>query len=212
MTEPTGRFVTVEGIDGAGKSTQARRLAERLRAAGLTVVETREPGGTEGAEAIRALLIGGAEARWSPETEALLFTAARRDHLERVIAPALARGDWVVCDRYVDSTRAYQGAAGGAIGLVDALHDLAVGREPDVTLLFDLEPERAAARIAARDAAGDRFEARGLLFQHRLRAAFQALSAAEPARIRLIDAAAAPDVVAEAAFAALAPLLRSSNG
>lgn len=203
-----GFFITLEGIDGTGKSTQARLLAERLRAAGREAVETREPGGAPGAEQIRRLLVEGEPGRWSAETEALLFTAARRDHVERVIAPALARGAVVVCDRYVDSTRAYQGEAERR-ELVDALHRLAIGLDPDLTLVLDLEPARALARAQGRatQPGEDRFERKGAAFQARLRAAFLAIAAAEPGRCVLIDAAQPADAVAAAVWAAVAPRL-----
>ena len=203
-----GFFLTLEGIDGTGKSTQARRLAERLGAAGRDVVTTREPGGAPGAEEIRRLLVEGDPGRWSAETEALLFTAARRDHVERVIAPALDRGAVVVCDRYVDSTRAYQGAAGGW-GMVDALHRLAIQLDPALTLILDMAPEAALARTRGRESAAgeDRFERRGAAFQARLREAFHAIAAAEPDRCVLIDAAGTPDEVADAIRAAVEPRL-----
>jgi len=212
---PRGLFVTLEGVDGAGKSTQARRIAAHLEAAGRRVVLTREPGGSEGAEAIRTLLVTGAPGRWSAETELLLFTAARRDHLERTIAPALAAGAVVICDRYVDSTRAYQGLGAADLAeAVETLHRLMIGREADLTLLFDLDPALAAARLAGRDAAGaapdrpatlpeDRFERRGLAFQQALRARFRELAAAAPDRFRVLDAAADPDTLAAAAQAAV---------
>ena len=206
----TGFFLTVEGIDGAGKSTQARMLAERLRVLGREVVETREPGGAPGAEEIRRLLVEGGPERWSPETETLLFTAARRDHLERVIRPALAGGAVLVCDRYVDSTRAYQGAgAPERRRLVDRLHRLAIGLDPDLTLIFDIDPaaalERARSRVS--DLAEDRFERKGQVFQARLREEFLAIAAAEPARCALIDAARPPEAVAGQVWAAVAPRL-----
>jgi dTMP kinase len=203
-----GFFITLEGIDGTGKSTQGRLLAGRLRAIGREVVETREPGGAPGAEEIRRLLVEGAPGRWSRETEALLFTAARRDHVERVIAPALARGAVVVCDRYVDSTRAYQGE-GGRRELVDALHRLAIGLDPDLTLVLDLEPARALARAQGRatQPGEDRFERKGQAFQARLRAAFLAIAAAEPGRCVLIDASQPADAVADAVWAAVSPRL-----
>lgn len=205
-----GLFVTVEGIDGAGKSTQTRRLAGRLRALGRAVVETREPGGAPGAEEIRRLLVEGAPGRWSPETEMLLFTAARRDHVERVVQPALARGAVVLCDRYVDSTRAYQGAgAPGRRELVDRLHALAIGLDPDLTLIFDIDPAAALARAAGRAGAAHetRFEQKGLAFQERLRVEFRAIAAAEPGRCVLIDADAEPEPVATRVWAAVAPRL-----
>jgi len=209
MTGP-GFFLTVEGIDGAGKSTQARMLAERLRELGREVVETREPGGAAGAEEIRRLLVEGDPERWSPETETLLFTAARRDHVERVIRPALARGAVLVCDRYVDSTRAYQGA--GALErrrLVDRLHRLAIGLDPDLTLIFDIDPALALerARSRASDRREDRFERKGIVFQARLREEFLAIASAESARCALIDAARPPEAVARQVWTAVAPRL-----
>jgi dTMP kinase len=190
----TGRLVTLEGIDGSGKSTQARLLADALRARGREVVGTREPGGSPGAEAIRGLLLGGEPGRWSPVSEALLFTAARRDHVERVVEPALAAGRWVVCDRFVDSTRVYQGASGrGELrALVDRLHAEAVGLEPDLTLILDVEPEAGLARAAR----ATRFEAMGLDFQRRLRQGFLALAEEFPERCRVIDGSAGPEAVA----------------
>lgn len=199
---PPGLFVTLEGADGVGKTTQTRLLAAALRAGGRAVVETREPGGTPGAESVRALLLDPG-AGWSAVTEALLFTAARRDHVERVIDPALAAGAVVVCDRFVDSTRAYQGLAGRE--MVDTLHRLAIGRDPDLTLV--LETDAAAQRRADRAAAEDRFETRGTAFQDALRAAFRAIVAAEPGRCVLIDADGAPDTVAARVWAAVAPRL-----
>ncbi|WP_043131079.1 dTMP kinase [Paracoccus sanguinis] len=149
-------FISLEGIDGSGKSTQARRLAEALRAEGHEVVLTREPGGAPGAEDIRRLLVEGRADRWSAETELLLFTAARRDHLERTIRPALDRGAWVVSDRFADSTRVYQGATRGDLrGAVDALHALMIGVEPDRTFVIDLAPAEALARTLRRQQPGE---------------------------------------------------------
>jgi dTMP kinase len=146
-----GLFVSFEGVDGSGKSTQARLLAERLRAGGRDVVLTREPGGSPGAEEIRRLVLTGDRARWSPETEILLFTAARRDHLERTIRPALGRGAVVITDRFADSTRLYQGATRGDLrGLVDRLHDLLIGTEPDLTVVLDMDPRQALDRSLRR--------------------------------------------------------------
>lgn len=199
-------FLTVEGIDGAGKSTQARRLADWLGAQGHDVVRTREPGGSPGAEQIRALLVDSDAEDWSAETELLLFTAARRDHVEKLIAPALAAGQVVLCDRYIDSTRAYQAAARG---MVDQLHRLMIGRDPDLTLLFDMPPATARARAAERVSANtdapaeDRFEQRGLAFQESLRQSFLELAAEAPERIRIIDADADPDTVFARACAAV---------
>ena len=204
-----GVFVTVEGIDGAGKSTQAARLADRLERAGQRVCLTREPGGSAGAEAIRALLLGGDPGHWSAETEALLFNAARRDHVERRIRPALDAGHWVVCDRYVDSTRAYQGSA-ALRTLVDRLHELAIGLDPDLTLIFDLDPADGLVQRTARADAPDRFESRGSAFQTRLRDAYLGIAAAEPGRCRLIDAAGSEDAVAARVWDAIAPRLAVS--
>jgi dTMP kinase len=199
-----GRFISFEGIDGSGKSTQVRALAARLRARGVGVVETREPGGAPGAEAIRDLLVRGPTTRWSPEAEILLFTAARRDHLERTIRPALGRGDTLLCDRFADSTRVYQGVArAGLRTMVDALHDLAIGIEPDLTLILDLEPSVAEARGAARGNDEDRFERFGARFQARLREGFLALADEYPARCRVVPAEGEPEEVA-ARVAALA--------
>ena len=173
-----GRFITFEGIDGSGKSTQARLLAESLSSRGDGVILTREPGGSTGAEEIRALLVEGDPERWSPETEILLFTAARRDHLEKTIEPALANGKTVISDRFADSTRVYQGAARGDLrNLVDRLHAMVIAKEPDLTFIVDMEPEQALARGLARQSGEDRFEDLGVEFQHRLRDGFRRLAA-----------------------------------
>jgi len=191
------RFITFEGVDGSGKTTQLRRLAATLRGRGASVTETREPGGAPGAEAIRRLLVTGEPGRWSPETECLLFTAARRDHLERTILPALARGDIVLCDRFADSTRVYQGVARAALrATVDALHALTIGREPDLTLILDLDPALAHARGLARGGTETRFERFGPDFQVRLRSGFLALAAEFPDRCRVVPASGDPDAVA----------------
>ncbi|SEH87526.1 dTMP kinase [Paracoccus alkenifer] len=203
-------FISFEGIDGSGKSTQARLLADALRAEGHEVVLTREPGGSRGAEDIRRLLVEGPPDRWSPETELLLFTAARRDHLERLIRPALDRGAWVVTDRFADSTRVYQGAARGAeqarlSDLVESLHRLVIGVEPDRTLVIDLDPAEALARATGRGTeAEDRYESMGLGFQLRLRAGFHDLARRHPARVRLIDGSGAAATVAARVRQALA--------
>lgn len=180
----TGKFITFEGIDGSGKSTQARRLAERVE----NVVLTREPGGSAGAEEVRQLLLTGDPDRWSAETEILLFTAARRDHLEKTIQPALDRGQTVICDRFADSTRVYQGATRGDLrATVDALHELMIGREPDLTFIIDMDPETALRRGLARKSGEDRFEDFGLPFQETLRHGFLALCKSAPERCVLIN-------------------------
>ena len=193
----SGRFITFEGIDGSGKSTQARRLAEALRAEGHEVVLTREPGGSPGAEEIRRLVLEGDPDRWSAETEILLFTAARRDHLERTIAPALAAGQVVICDRFADSTRMYQGLSRGDLrALVDQLHVLMIGREPDLTLLIDMDPETGLARARGRQGHEERFEDFGPELQRRMRAGFLALAEEFADRIRTIDGARPEEEVA----------------
>jgi dTMP kinase len=195
-----GRFVSLEGGEGVGKSTQARALAEALRARGLQVVETREPGGSPGAEAIRALLLQGTAERWTPRAEALLFGAARADHVARIILPALEAGTWVVCDRFLDSSVAYQGGADGlGDDAIRALH--AVGSDgllPDRTLLLALPEAEAMAREAARDAGRpDRFGARDPDYHRKVGASFRRLAEAEPMRWRIVDATGAPaDVTA----------------
>lgn len=190
MTSPKGRFISFEGIDGSGKSTQAKRLAAALERAGYDVVLTREPGGSPGAEEIRALVLQGDTDRWSAETEILLFTAARRDHMERTILPALAAGKVVICDRFADSTRMYQGLSRGDLrALVDQLHALMIGREPDLTLLFDMDPDVSHSRAVERDSIDSRFENFGAGLQKAMRAGFLELAAGEPQRFRIIDAA-----------------------
>ena len=201
-------FITFEGIDGSGKSTQGRLLAEALRAEGRDVVLTREPGGSPGAEEIRRLLVEGDPDRWSAETEILLFTAARRDHQEKTNRPALAAGRIVVSDRFADSTRVYQGAARGELrGFVDRLHEMAIGIEPDLTLVIDMDPATALARGLARKSGEDRFEELGAAFQARLRDGFLALAAEAPGRCRVIDGARDPDAVARDVRAAVAAVL-----
>lgn len=205
-----GRFITLEGGEGVGKSTQAARLAERLRASGKTVVVTREPGGTPGAEAIRGLLMTGETDRWSARVEALLFAAARADHVERVIRPATERGDWVLCDRFIDSTRAYQGGAGGlSDDEIMALHRVGSGGLlPDRTLLLALGQDEATERARVRDGGdSDRFGDKSHDYHQRLGAAFEALAAAEPTRFRRIDARGAVDTVTDRLFIALSDLL-----
>ena len=194
---PKGLFVTFEGIDGSGKSTQSRRLAAHLTALGRDPVLTREPGGSDGAEEIRRLLVEGDPDRWSPETEILLFTAARRDHLEKKIAPALKAGQVVICDRFADSTRVYQGVTRGDLrGVVDDLHRLMIAREPDLTFLIDMDPAQALARGLARRSGEDRFEDFGAGFQMRLRDGFLTLARDNPQRFRIIDGMRDEDTIA----------------
>ena len=203
-----GVFLSFEGIDGSGKSTQARLLAQSLRYEGRAVTLTREPGGSPGAEEIRRLVLEGATDRWSAETEILLFTAARRDHLEKTIRPALARGEVVICDRFADSTRVFQGLTRGDLtATVDRLHDLMIGTEPDLTLLFDLDPATGLSRATARAGKEMRFEDMGLAFQEKARAGFLALATRFAPRFRVIDGAADPAIVAAAVRAAIAPRL-----
>lgn len=196
----TGRFITLEGGEGVGKSTQVRALADCLRAAGIDLVATREPGGSAGAEAIRTLLMEGGDDRWNDRAEALLFAAARADHVAKTILPALQRGAWVLCDRYVDSTRAYQGGGGG-ITDADILHLHRIGSDgllPDRTFLLTLAPQQAAQRLQVRDADGsDRMGSKPADYQARLAERFAELAQAEPERWRVIQADAPPaDVTA----------------
>ncbi|HMB13308.1 MAG TPA: dTMP kinase [Roseovarius sp.] len=196
MSRP-GLFISFEGIDGSGKSTQARLLAEHLRGQGRDVVLTREPGGSAGAEEIRRLVLEGDKDRWSPETELLLFTAARRDHLERVILPAIAAGQVVICDRFADSTRMYQGLGRADLrGLVDQLHDLMIGREPDVTVLIDIAPDVGLGRALSRGGGEERFESFGEGLQARMRAGFLALAKEFDGRFVVIDGRRAVEAVA----------------
>lgn len=187
----TGRFISLEGGEGVGKSTQARALADALAHRGIECEITREPGGSPGAEAIRDLLMAGAVDRWSPHAEALLFAAARSDHIDRRIHPAVAAGRWVICDRFIDSTRAYQGIAGGIDdGAILALHAFGSrGLLPDRTLVLTLPDAEAAERASMRDgAANDRFGLRDEHFHSAVNAAFRGFAEAEPERFRLIDA------------------------
>ncbi|MEM1388412.1 MAG: dTMP kinase [Pseudomonadota bacterium] len=191
-----GHFITFEGIDGSGKSTQARALAEALRRTGRDVVLTREPGGSPGAEEIRNLVLQGAPDRWSAETELLLFTAARRDHLERVITPAIEAGHVVICDRFADSTRMYQGLSRGNLrSQVDALHRLMIAVEPDLTLLIDIDPETGLTRAKGRQGSEERFEDFGLTLQTAMRAGFLALAEEFAPRFEVIDGSRDSDAV-----------------
>lgn len=185
-----GRFVTLEGGEGAGKSTQLRLLADALRAAGLEVVATREPGGSPGAEQIRELLVNGAVGRWDAVTEALLHFAARRDHLTKTVWPALDRGSWVVSDRFADSTRAYQGYGHGLdLATIDRLYTVTVGDfAPDLTIVLDLPVEAGLRRAADRAGGEDRYEKMDLGFHRRLRDGFLAIARAAPERCLVVDA------------------------
>jgi dTMP kinase len=192
------RFITFEGGEGAGKTTQIAMLADALRAQGKAVVTTREPGGTKGAEAIRALLVTGEADRWDAMTELFLLNAARRDHVQRVIRPALARGDIILCDRFIDSTCIYQGFVKGLEDdIIRTLHAQATGDLwPDITLLLDLPADKGLERIAIRHGNENRFEGEGLAFHTRLRQGFLALAARDPQRISIIDADAPVEAVA----------------
>ena len=180
-------------------------LADTLRDTGRDVVLTREPGGSPGAEEIRSLVLEGDPDRWSAETEILLFTAARRDHLERTILPALAQGKVVICDRFADSTRMYQGLSRGDLrGIVDQLHQLMIGREPDLTLLIDMDPATGLTRAKARQTSEERFEDFGQALQEQMRRGFLTLADEFPARIHVVDGARSPqDVAADVARIAL---------
>jgi dTMP kinase len=203
-----GLFISFEGIDGSGKSTQARLLAQTLRMQGFDVVLTREPGGSPGAEEIRALVLEGPPDRWSAETELLLFTAARRDHLERTIRPALAAGKIVVCDRFADSTRMYQGLrSAGLRAKVDELHRLMIGQEPDLTVLVDMDPDTGLARALARQGHEERFEAFGANLQQAMRAGFLDLAKEQPDRFVVVNGAGSIEDVAQAICAAVTPHL-----
>ncbi len=205
-----GRFVSLEGGEGVGKSTQLKRLADALRARGLEVVETREPGGSPGAEAIRNLLLQGEEERWSPEAEALLFAAARADHVARTIRPALEAGKWVLSDRFLDSSIAYQGGAGGlGAATIRQLHEVGSGGFlPDRTLLLQLPPDAAAERAARRDGnAGDRIGSRGADYHAGVAAAFEVIAAEEADRFRILDATGPAEEVTARLLLALDDLL-----
>jgi dTMP kinase len=204
-----GHFIAFEGGEGAGKSTQARMLADALRTRGIEVALTREPGGTAGAEAIRALLLGIDGEGWGARSEALLFAAARADHVERLIVPALEAGKWVVCDRFVDSSRAYQGGAGG-LGDADILTLHRIGSKgllPDRTVLIEVSPTVAHARTVARDGAvADRIGGRGEEYHRAVAAAFARIAAAEPDRFLRIQGDGDPDTTHARVMAALEPL------
>ncbi len=194
-----GKFITLEGGEGAGKSTQARRLACALAACGLPVLLTREPGGAPGAEHLRRLLLDG-PVDWSPQAETLLHFAARAEHVERTIRPALAAGIWVVCDRFADSTMVYQGHGQGADRAAIAKLAAMLRARPDLTLVLDVPVETSLARLAQRGTAADRYERLGAPFFATIRAGFRAIVSAEPARCTLIDATPDEDTVAAAIF------------
>lgn len=203
-----GRFITLEGGEGAGKSTLARALAERLRQRALGVTLTREPGGSQRAEEIRETILSGRIKPYGAFAEALMFSAARIDHIDRLIRPALEQGDWVICDRFTDSTRVYQGALGAIepdlLGELEAV--TVAGLNPDLTLILDIDPQLGLARAAGRRAPGeasDRFESEDLVFHSRLREAFLAIAKTEPQRCAVLDAGLAPEALAQAAFAVL---------
>ncbi|MCP1844491.1 dTMP kinase [Bradyrhizobium sp. USDA 4524] len=209
-----GRFITFEGGEGSGKSTQIRKLAERLDAAKLRAIVTREPGGSPGAEIIRHLVLSGMGKLLGPEAETLLFAAARDDHVRTVILPALNQGIWVLCDRFFDSTRAYQGQLGQVSPeLVNAMQRVTIGDlKPDLTFILDVPVEVGLQRAAARrgTATADRFEAEGIKFHQDLRDAYRRIAAEDPERCVLIDATADPDTVTARIWAALREHLRAT--
>lgn len=209
MNAPRGRFIAFEGGEGAGKSTQVRLLAEALGARGIPALVTREPGGTRGAEAIRTLLLNPPGAGWPPQAEALLFAAARADHVAHLIRPALARGEWVLCDRFVDSSRAYQGGAGG-LGdtAINALHAFGSdGLRPDRVILLEGDEAALAARLAARGNAADAIEGRPAEYHRAVAAAFRALAEDDPQGFARIEATGTPAEVHDRILAALRDLL-----
>lgn len=201
----TGKFITLEGGEGAGKSTQAERLADVLQAKGVGVVTTREPGGTPSAEAIRAMLVTGASDRWKPATEVLLHYAARNEHVERKIKPALAEGKWVICDRFADSTMAYQGyGQGNNPAMIASIHRLVLGDfKPDLTLVLDLPVEEGLRRAATRRGTENRYEGLGTELHDRIRSAFLKFVEQEPLRCLRIDASQPLDSVTQDVIAAV---------
>lgn len=200
-----GRFITFEGGEGAGKSTQVARLLERLRARDIDVMKTREPGGSDGAEEIRAIALNGDAGRWSPMTETMLMFAARSDHLEKTIRPALEAGRWVVCDRFADSSRAYQGAGGGtSAAFIEVLDAAVVGpTQPDLTLIFDLPVEVGLERAFGRGLFETRFESKGVAFHERLRARFLQIAAEKADRCVVIDAVGDVEAIEARVWAAV---------
>jgi dTMP kinase len=210
-----GRFITFEGGEGSGKSTQIKRLADRLNATKLRTIVTREPGGSPGAEIMRHLVLSGMGKLLGPDAETLLFAAARDDHVRTVIEPALNQGTWVLCDRFFDSTRAYQGSLGRVPeGLIKAMQRVTIGDlKPDLTIILDLPVEIGLQRAAARRGSGapDRFEAENLKFHQDLREAYRKIAAEDPARCVLIDANVDPDTVAARVWTALRDLVSSAS-
>jgi dTMP kinase len=203
-----GKFITLEGGEGVGKSTQVQALADALRAHGIEVVETREPGGSEGAEMVRELLLSGPQERWGAQAEALLFAAARSDHVDKVIRPSIENGKWVLSDRFVDSSLAYQGGAGGlGVEAVRAINAFGIGTWfPDRTLVLALD--EGAERARARDSEGsDRIGGRGDDYHHKVDLAFRLIAAEEPDRVKLIDASGTPEQVTQRLLGAIADLL-----
>ena len=216
--QPRGKFITFEGGEGAGKTTQIVRLAERLEACGVATVRTREPGGAPGADSIRSLLVSGATDKWDPVSEVLLLYAARREHLNHTIRPALDRGAWVLCDRFADSTMAYQGYGHGvARDFIRTVHETVVGDAgPDLTMILDIPVDVGIARATARNtdtrSGEDRFEHMDTGFHERLRAGFLAIAAESPQRVAVIDADASPEAVTEAVWRTLAERLAFDAG
>lgn len=208
MAAPRGRFITLEGGEGAGKSTHARRLATWLTERGIDVLQTREPGGSPRAEVLRELLLSGRVAPFGPEAEAVLFAVARADHMEETVRPALRRGSWVISDRFIDSTWAYQGSAGVAADLLDRLDAVAVGPDrPDLTLVLDLPAAEGLARAGRRGSVADRFEEEAVSVHESRRAAFLAIAEREPDRCVIIDAVPDAEAVSRTVTQAVAERL-----
>lgn len=198
QSQQAGKFIAIEGVDGAGKGVQSRLLRDALQGCGVPVLLTREPGGSPGAEEIRALLVSGATDKWDSMTELLLVYAARRSHLQQTIIPALANGTWVISDRFADSSRAFQGIAGGlGLELVERIHQVVVGdSNPDLVLVLDLDAATSLARAKQRGSGEDRFEKKGEAYQAKVREGFRLLAHRSPATHRLIDASKSVEVVA----------------
>jgi dTMP kinase len=205
-----GKFISFEGSEGAGKTTQIALLAKELLDRGLSICQTREPGGTEGAEAIRNLLLSGSDDKWNAGSEALLFAAARADHVAKLILPALDRGEWVLCDRFIDSSRAYQGSGGGLTD-EDILELHRIGSDgllPDCTIIFDLSHEEALARSQIRDGGkSDRMGSKGAVYYAHVTDRLRQIAASEPTRVRLIDASGSIEEVAKRVLYALSHLI-----